>query len=134
MRQEMPGQTETPSGKRNNRQVGAEMEGKACAFLEGKGLAVVERNFRCRLGEVDIVARDGATLVFVEVKYRNNALSGAPREAVDRAKQIQISKTALFYLSMKGYNESVGCRFDVVTLGSGGDEIIKNAFEFCYGR
>ena len=120
--------------KYNNRKLGDEMEKRACRLLADSGYEILKRNFRSRYGEIDIIAKDDETIVFVEVKYRNNAFSGAPREAVDMAKQRQISKTALSYLALKGYNESVGCRFDVVALGSDDDEIIKNAFEFCYGR
>ena len=115
----MPGQTKAPSGKRNSRQVGAEMEGKACAFLEGKGLAVVERNFRCRLGEVDIVARDGATLVFVEVKYRRGSGRGLPEEAVTPRKAETIRRVALYYLVRHGLPESQAMRFDVVAIEGG---------------
>ncbi len=116
--------------KQNDRQIGAVYEEKACAFLKEKGLRIVEKNFRVRQGEIDIVARDRATLVFVEVKYRKNAAKGLPEEAVDFKKQRQISRVALFYLSLRRLPLSTPCRFDVVAIC--GEEIrwVPDAFPF----
>ena len=79
----------------NRRQIGTKEEALAAAFLEKQGYQILERNFRCRLGEIDLIARDGSTLVFVEVKYRKNADFGTPAEAVNRKKQLTICETAI---------------------------------------
>ena len=112
-------------------------EALAADLLERSGYRILERNYRTKLGEIDIIARDGETLVFVEVKARQGGGSyGHPKYAVTRAKQQKISRVALWYLKATG---QMGCRarFDVVALTSrGGDvrwEIIKNAFELAYG-
>jgi putative endonuclease len=116
--------------RQNDRQIGAAFEEKACTYLKQRGLRILERNFRIRQGEIDIVARDGKTLVFVEVKYRKNTAKGRPEEAVDIRKQRQICKIALFYLSFRKLPLATPCRFDVVAIC--GEEIrwIPNAFPY----
>lgn len=117
--------------KQNDRKIGGFFEEKACEYLKEKGLQIVERNFRVRQGEIDIVARDKGTLVFVEVKYRRDRTAGLPQEAVTYKKQRQISRVALFYLSFHKLPPSTPCRFDVVAIC--GEEIcwIPNAFYYC---
>lgn len=116
--------------KQNNRETGGFYEERACEYLKEKGLEILERNFRIRQGEIDIVARDKGTLVFVEVKYRKSSLAGLPEEAVTYKKQRQISRVALFYFSFHKLPLSTPCRFDVVAIYK--DEIswIPNAFDF----
>ena len=120
--------------RRNNRQIGDEKEAFVCEWLEKQGYRIVERNFRCRSGEVDIVARENRYLVFIEVKYRKGAECGDPSEAVDYRKQQTISRVASFYLLRHGYTESTPVRFDVVSV-SGTDKVgvmlYRNAFEYC---
>ena len=99
--------------------------------LQEKGLQIKERNFRCRSGEIDLVAQDGRYLVFIEVKYRKNGKSGSPFSAVGREKQRIISKVAMFYLIAHGYRELPPCRFDVVGIDGENIHWIKNAFDFC---
>ena len=101
----------------------------AAEFLRNQGLRILEKNFRCRNGEIDLIARDGKYLVFIEVKYRKNQGSGSPFAAVGKQKQRTIIKVALFYLIRHGFQDDIPCRFDVV--GIDGEEIrwIKNAFE-----
>ena len=82
----------------NKRQIGADKEAFVCEWLEKHGYMVLERNFRCRSGEIDVVAREGGYLVFIEVKYRNRGANGLPEEAVDVRKQRIISRVALYYL------------------------------------
>lgn len=117
----------------NKRQIGARQEQFACEWLERRGYRIVERNFRCRSGEIDIVAREGGYLVFVEVKYRSSGENGLPQEAVDWRKQRAISRVALYYLHRFGYDETTPVRFDVVAL-SGRESLVaaldQNAFEF----
>ena len=69
----------------NKREVGSRYEETAAAFLQKKGLHILEKNFRCRQGEIDLVCREGKELVFTEVKYRSDASFGSPFEAVDFA-------------------------------------------------
>lgn len=118
----------------NNRQVGAEKEKLVCSWLEQHGYRIVEQNFRCRSGEIDIVAKEDRYLVFIEVKYRSNAANGWPEEAVDWHKQQVISRVALFYLKRFGYEETTPVRFDVVSVINDEGPTIRlyqNAFEFC---
>lgn len=100
-------------------------------FLEQNGLFIVERNFRCRAGEIDLIAKDGKYLVFVEVKYRRTGASGGAAAAVDRKKQRIISRTAQFYLLRYGYGEETECRFDVIAFDRKEICWIKNAFDYC---
>lgn len=115
--------------KENQREKGAYWEQKAGAYLESIGYEILEYNFRCRMGEIDIIARDGEYLVFCEVKYRAGTGKGYPTEAVDKRKQRVISKCALYYLTKKGTME-LPCRFDVVTILNGKLQVIKNAFDY----
>ena len=85
----------------NKRQVGTEKETLAAEYLREKGYFIIEKNYRVRQGEIDLIARDGACIVFVEVKYRADGRSGDALEAVTGAKIRQISKMALFYLNQK---------------------------------
>ena len=120
--------------KINKRQIGADKEAFVCEWLERNGYRIVERNFLCRIGEIDVVAREGGYLVFIEVKYRSQDVNGLPEEAVDWRKQRVISRVALYYLRRFGYGEETPVRFDVVAL-FGEDEfsvtLYQNAFEFC---
>lgn len=99
----------------NPREIGTVYENKAVLFLEEKGYQILERNFYSRHGEIDIIAKDGVYLVFVEVKYRKNAYAGASMEAVTPAKQKRLIQAARYYLYKKHYsNMEIPCRFDVV--------------------
>ena len=113
----------------NKRQKGAAYEQIAAAHLISKGFEILEFNYRCKMGEVDIIAKDGEYLVFVEVKYRANDSKGYPLEAVTIQKQKSISKCALHYLMMNHLSD-VPVRFDVVGILGDKKEHIKNAFEF----
>ena len=112
----------------NKRQTGSRYEETAAAFLTSKGYRVLERNFRCRQGEIDLILRDGPMLVFVEVKYRSSRTMGDPAEAVTPSKQRRIRSTAQYYLYSCGYGEETRCRFDVICIL--GDQIswIRDAF------
>ena len=117
--------------------LGQRGEEAAAHFLEARGYKILERNFRCRAGEVDIIAEDKGELVFVEVKARSSRQYGNPAEAVTPRKQAQVSKAALCYLGDKHPNRAA--RFDVVAVQFYGDrvtavEIIRDAFELAYGR
>ena len=112
----------------NTRKTGARYELLAAVHLEKCGYHIIEKNYRCRIGEIDLVACDGAYLVFVEVKYRADASKGNPLEAVGPAKQERVRRTAAWYLMKKGISQEVPCRFDVV--GILGKEIVLVADAF----
>lgn len=115
----------------NKRLLGQKQEELAASYLRKKGYYIIETNYRVPQAEIDIVARDQSTIVFVEVKYRKDTKSGHPFEAVTVPKQKKICKAALFYLNQKKIAiENTSIRFDVI--GITGDEIehLENAFDF----
>ena len=116
-------------GGGQNKRLGLAYEQKAAEYLEKKGFQILERNYYTRCGEIDLIVRDGAYLVFVEVKYRASQRGGHPLEAVDARKQRRLRRAAALYLLRCGYPENTPCRFDVV--GILGEEIfhVENAFE-----
>ncbi len=101
--------------------LGAKGEDAAAAYLERAGLHLVERNWRCQLGEIDIVAIDGETLVLCEVKTRRTRRTGRPEEAVGPAKQRKLKRLADAYLAQAG---DLACpvRFDVVAIDVLGED------------
>jgi len=117
------------AGKRTGKR-GEEL---AAAYLAEAGFRIVERNYRCSFGEIDIVAEEGKTLVFIEVKSRRTAAYGDPLLAVGFRKQQKISRISLQYLADRHLCHRPA-RFDVVgvTLQPAGHriELIRNAFEF----
>lgn len=113
----------------NNRQTGAAYEEQAARYLEEQGCRVLEKNYRCRQGEIDLIVKDGRYLVFVEVKYRKTKKAGHPAEAVNFHKQQRISKAALYYCYGHRIPQDQPCRFDVVSILDGKIEHIKDAFE-----
>lgn len=120
----------------NHRQkIGKSGESAALRFLKKKGYKILEQNYRTRLGEIDIIARDRQTIVFIEVKTRRSLEYGSPKMALTPKKQRNISMTALYYLKVNDQSHA-HARFDVVTVQSGAGElaidIIKNAFELAY--
>ena len=112
----------------NRRIRGQQKEELAAAWLERQGYEILEHNYRCRQGEIDLIARDGRYLVFIEVKYRNSAKCGDPLEAVDRRKQAKILYTARQYLAGCGYSSQTPCRFDVVAVCGEKITLYRNAF------
>ena len=106
-------------------------EDEAARFLRKKGYRILKRNYSCRFGEIDLVARDGDTVVFVEVKTRRSSSFGPAAEAVDRRKMGRIKKASEFFLKEFNLTEHAA-RFDVVCIENreGGPciELIKNAF------
>jgi putative endonuclease len=114
---------------------GEKGEAIAVGQLKKEGYKIIETNYRTKLGEIDIIAKDKDTIVFVEVKARRSVHFGSPKWAVTPKKQKKISIVALYYL--KCTNQSTAkARFDVVTVTLNQDtpriEIIKNAFELAY--
>jgi putative endonuclease len=120
----------------DNKSLGKRGEEIATAYLKGRKFAIVERNFRCKGGEVDIIARDGKTVVFVEVKTRRNLSFGPPQLALTPFKQRQISKAALTWLA-KNKMFGVSARFDVIAILIPDHEVpvidhIRDAFDLAY--
>jgi putative endonuclease len=99
-------------------------EDLALDFLQGRGLTLVERNYRCKFGEIDLVLRDGLTLVFVEVRMRSPSGFVTAVESVTGDKQRKLIKTAEYFLTRHGGNPA--CRFDVVVL----DQLRHSAIEW----
>jgi len=95
--------------------------------LSRLGYRLLERSARSRLGEIDLVMKDGGTIVFVEVKTRSSVRFGEPEEAVDPRKQARIARAAQVYLKLKGWTD-VPMRFDVVAISGGRVRHIPDAF------
>jgi putative endonuclease len=106
--------------------IGKNYEQAAVQYLKKSGYKIIGQNYRLKIGEIDIIAKDKKTLVFVEVKYRQSKEFGTPAEFVTIQKQNKIIKTALFYL--KQNNIESDFRFDVVSICGAEIEHIKNAF------
>jgi putative endonuclease len=111
---------------------GAQGEEIAAEYLVKRGYRILQRNYRTALGEIDIVAREGNVLVFVEVKARSGSRFGPPQSAVDLRKQTKMIRVALAYLRHKRI-DPCDCRFDVVAVVKGSSgiqvELFQNAFE-----
>ncbi|MGA2297673.1 MAG: YraN family protein [FCB group bacterium] len=107
---------ESNNSKQNTRQKGKESETLAIKYLEEKGFIIIKQNFTFgRIGEIDIVAEDGATLVFVEVKSTKTTLYGNPLEYITPKKQANLRRVAEGYLYVNKINDKP-CRFDVITI------------------
>lgn len=120
-------------GKLNTRQLGSEWEKKAAEYLIQNGCSIIDVNYRCRLGEIDIIMQDGDEICFVEVKYRTGRQYGCSVEAVNRSKQQRIRKSADYYITTKLHTQNILCRFDVLGFdmdkhGNVNITHIKNAF------
>lgn len=116
----------------NKRQTGTKQESVACSYLEQRGVAIVERNYRTRRGEIDLIGLHEGYLLFAEVKYRAGAGCGFPEEAVTNAKQRTICKVAEWYLFT---HEQIleqaprGIRYDVIAILGEQIRWIRNAFD-----
>lgn len=118
----------------NKRKTGSDKEAIAATYLEERGMKIVERNFRNRQGEIDIIGYHNGYLVFVEVKYRTGNGKGSALEAVDYRKIRQICKVADYYRYLHKLGMNTMIRYDVVAIQ--GEEIqwIQNAFSHIYVR
>ncbi len=112
---------------------GKKGEGLAVSYLKKQGYKIIERNYKTKLGEIDIITDCKGCICFIEVRARNNQVFGLPEETILKKKQLQVSKAALAYI--KRYKlEDKSCRFDVVSI-KGVDspdpeiKLIKNAFD-----
>jgi len=107
--------------------IGKEGERIACEYLRQHGYALIERNWRCRFGEIDIIARDGDTLVFVEVKRRSGSGYGGAEGALTLRKQRRIVTATRMYLSQT--RSDLPVRFDLVAIEGERITLLKNAFQ-----
>ena len=118
-----------------NKTPGAIAEQKACELLRRQGLKIRVRNYRTRRGEIDIIADDGGTLVFVEVRLRSNSKFGSPEESITPRKQQRILYASQHYLQKERISDSRPCRFDTICLTGHSDssasdvQWIKAAFD-----
>lgn len=113
---------------RTSRQVaGSEAEDVALAHLQRNGLQLVERNFLCRGGELDLVMIDGATLVFVEVRKRSSRQFGGAAASITPAKQQRLIRAAQHFLQR--YRQAPACRFDVIAIDGDALEWLTNVME-----
>lgn len=120
-------------GTRSRVYLGRAGEDAASRRLEDQGYRLIERNYRCRLGEIDLVAMDGQILCFVEVKARRTGAFGGGLEAVEASKQARLRRAARYYLA-RFEDRPPPCRFDVVEVWLGQDgrptetRLLRNAF------
>ncbi|MEO6422259.1 MAG: YraN family protein [Candidatus Nitrotoga sp.] len=108
---------------------GAQAEQLAAKFLQSNGLKLLQRNYSCRYGEIDLILQDGDTIVFAEVRLRSRGDFGGPAASINAAKQARLIHTAQHYLATLGHTPP--CRFDALlfaSLDSNLPEWIKNAF------
>lgn len=116
----------------HRRMLGKTGEEAAVQYLLRHGYHILERNYRCRFGEIDLIARDGSTLTFIEVKTRRSRRFGPAASAVTAAKQRHLVKASQVYMTQTGRSTDF-CRFDVLTIEMDGAtpriELIKNAFQ-----
>lgn len=107
---------------------GSAAEEAAARFLAQQGLELLHRNYRCRFGEIDLILRDGRTLVFVEVRYRGSKSFGGAAESITAAKREKLLRAARHYMAEQ--QRFPACRFDAVLLDGSNDNVewVKNAF------
>ena len=105
-------------------------EETAAAYLRRRHYTIVAANYRCRLGEIDLIAKQDDTYIFIEVKYRTGRTAGDPTSAVDGKKQKKISKTADYYRMLHQIPMDVPCRFDVVAETPEEIRVYANAFYY----
>ena len=109
---------------------GAQKEEEVCAYLRSMGVKIVERNFRSRQGEIDMIGYDGGYLVFFEVKFRAGKSRGSAAEAVGLVKQRKICRVADYYRVLHHCAEDTPLRFDVVAVDGEQVTWIKDAFNY----
>ena len=111
--------------------IGAKQESIALKFLQQKGLKLITKNFRSKIGEIDLIMHDTTQIIFIEVRYRNLKSHGTPAETVNYTKQQKIIKTSTIYLIQNNLYDKVNIRFDIISINNdpvSPIEWIKNAF------
>jgi putative endonuclease len=123
----LPGSGSDPGFRTPAQLAGGNAEDRAADYLAQRGLAVIARNYRTRLGEIDLIAREGEVLVFVEVRMRAGGQFGGALESITARKQRRIAAAASLYL--RPFTRPPPCRFDVVAMEYGDIRWLKGAFE-----
>jgi putative endonuclease len=108
----------------STRKIGKQIEDIACAYLQKQGLELLQTNYQCRLGEIDLILQHGEFIVFTEVRYRQDNDYGGALESITKKKQQHIIRTATYYLVERNIYEKTPSRFDVVAVSSGQNEPI----------
>jgi len=121
----------------SNKALGSYGELLAKKYLVSQGYRILEENFRTKMGEIDLIAKDGQTICFIEVKARQSLQQGTPLEAIHSWKMKKLTQLALFYLKVKFRSVDIQARFDVVSIVQKPDakpeiRLIKNAFDSVY--
>jgi putative endonuclease len=116
--------------KLSKKELGDIAEKKACAFLQSKGLSLVDRNYHSSFGEIDLIMRDKNEIVFIEVRSRAYATFGTAIESINKTKQQKVIKSAVSYLQKRKWLDSINYRFDVVGCSPTTIEWIKDAFSY----
>jgi len=112
----------------NNREVGTKFEQKAADYLKKNDYTIIEKNFRCKIGEIDLIGKNEGYLCFIEVKFRSSSQKGFPAEAITPTKIRRITRTAEFFLLLHNLPQDTPCRFDAVVILDDEISLIKNAF------
>ncbi|MGI6071915.1 MAG: YraN family protein [Lachnospiraceae bacterium] len=112
----------------NKRAIGKDYEEQACKYLVEAGMEILERNYRKRTGEIDIIARDGEYIVFIEVKFRSSTERGGAFYAISRKKKQTIDKVAMWFLCEREIPLNSLCRFDAVLIDGSEISHVKNAW------
>ena len=123
----LPSASQASGLRTDKQQDGAAAEGQALNYLQGNGLRLLERNFRCRRGEIDLIMQDRETLVFVEVRKRQNSHFGGAAASVTKSKQSKLLAAAQVFL--QSYAALPPCRFDVVAIEGKTIHWLKNVIE-----
>lgn len=112
----------------NTRKIGGIHEEKCVQYLKNNAFQIVQQNYRCKIGEIDIIAIKENTLRFIEVKYRKNDLYGTPLEAINIRKQKKLIRTATWFLNENRQYENMQCSFDVIAVTDNNIKYIFNSF------
>lgn len=118
----------------NKRVIGDDVEVECVKYLMSQGIKNIEKNYRCRFGEIDIIGYDGEYLVFFEVKFRKNGTSGVAEAAVGYGKQLQICKVSDYYHMARHITDNTPMRYDVLAVNGKDMLWYKNAFDYIYTR
>ncbi len=110
----------------NKRQIGDFYENSACAYLKAQGIKIIKRNYRCKLGEIDIIGKEGNCVIFFEVKYRKSDAYGYSVSAVDYKKQKRICKCASYFCMQNPWINEI--RYDVIGVTDTKIDWVRNAF------
>ncbi len=112
----------------NMRRLGIQKEQKVIDYLSSLGYQIIEHNFYCPYGEIDIIAKEGGYLVFIEVKFRSGTNKGYPVESISRTKRRHIANSSMFFLKQRHISFQTPCRYDIVVMLQDKIDVIQNAF------